>query len=289
MSAASTPRPRSMPSARKATSLPAFDEETREEEVDYLYSDGEEMESQWHVYETALLQDLVNYQFRHRQDYYVGGNNFIHFRPEDALKPPQFRGPDFFFVNGGVTREPMRKAWLTYRENNRFPDVIIELLSKKTAKIDRTVKKDIYERVFHTREYYLYDPDKCRLTGWRLNGQGKYSAIAPNERDWLWSEVLGLWLGTWQGKVNEREQTWLRFYDAQGRLVPRPQEAEQQRAEAERQRAEAEQQRASAAERQTETERQAKEAAQAEVARLKALLEQSPATPPIPKRKKRSS
>ena len=66
-----------------------------------------------------------------------------------------------------------------------------------------------------------------------------YEPIAPNEQGWLWSEVLGAYMGTWRGKLYGREQTWLRLYDSDGNLVLVSEEREaiaRQRAEAAEQR-----------------------------------------------------
>jgi len=50
----------------------------------------------------------------------------------------------------------------------RFPDVIIELLSDTTRHIDKGEKKTLYERVFRTGEYYLYDPLSQEFIGYHL-------------------------------------------------------------------------------------------------------------------------
>jgi len=130
--------------------------------------------------------------------------------------------------------------------------MIIELLSPRTAVEDRTTKKDIYEQVFRTAEYYCYDPATQQLEGWQLHG-GRYQLLAPNARGWLWCDRLQLWLGTWIGPFMMYQETWLRFYDAQEQVIPIFAEAAQQQVEAERQRA---------------------EAAEAELARLRATLAQ---------------
>lgn len=49
---------------------------------------------------------------------------------------------------------------------------------------------------------------------------------------------MGLWVGKWEGMVEDDTTTYLRFYDEAGNLVLLPEEAEHQKAEAERQRAE---------------------------------------------------
>jgi len=219
-------------------------------QVELGETDGEPLESDWHRMAMNVLIESLKYRLRHRHDFYVGGNMFIYFSEEQA-RNRDFRGPDFFFVEG-VQREPIRPYWAVWLEGGRYPDVIIELLSPKTAVEDRTTKKDIYERVFHTAEYYCYDPVTQQLEGWQLHG-GHYQALTPNPQGWLWCDRLGLWLGTWTGQCSGSQATWLRFYDPQGHVVPLPDEAEYQRAEAERQRA---------------------EAAEAELARLRATVAQ---------------
>ena len=236
-------------------------------QVELIETDGEPLESDWHRIAMNMLIDSVKYYLRHRDDFYVGGNMFIYFSEEQA-RNRDFRGPDFFFIDE-VTQKPLRPYWAVWLEGGRYPDVIIELLSPRTATEDRTTKKSIYERVFHTPEYYCYDPDTQQLEGWRLAGC-RYQALAPDAQGWLWCESLGLWLGTWTGTYLEQQAVWLRFYDSSGQVVPAPAEVaevERQRAEAERQRAEAERQRA-------EAERQRAETAEAELAQLRARLAQ---------------
>jgi len=229
-------------------------------------SDGEPLESNWHVIQMNFLIDLI-YQAmseRGRTDFFAGGNMFVYYSYEQARDiaagRPYFRGPDVFYV-GGVEGGIERDAWVAWEEGDRLPDLIVELLSRKTAKIDRTVKKDLYSRVFHTHEYFLYEPRTRKLEGFRLKGD-LYQPLTLNERGRLWSEELGLELGLWQGRRRDQEGTWVRLFHPDGRLVPSAEEI----AEAERQRAEAERRRA-------DTERQRADAAEAELKRLRALLE----------------
>jgi Putative restriction endonuclease len=129
----------------------------------------------------------------------MGGNTFIYFSEEQA-RNRDFRGPAIFFVDG-VKGEPMRPYWAVRLEGWRYPDVIIELLSLRTATADRTTKKDIYEQVFHTAEYYCYDPITQQLEGWQLHC-GRYQPLTPNSQGWLWCDRLQLWLGTWSGALS---------------------------------------------------------------------------------------
>jgi Uma2 family endonuclease len=176
------------------------------------------LESYWHVLQIGLLIELLAHYFRDRNDYFAGGNMFIYFSEEQA-RNRDYRGPDFFFVDG-VNRFPMRRYWAVWQEGGRYPDVIIELLSPTTAQGDRTTKKALYERTFKTHEYFCYDPDSQQLQGWRLSGRGRYRAIKPDKRGWMWVEELKLWLGTWKGTYRGYEEVWLRFYDSEGHPVP---------------------------------------------------------------------
>jgi Uma2 family endonuclease len=230
--------------------------------VDLPETDGEPLDSPWHRSAINLLIELPQFHLRGRTDFYVGGNMFIYYSARQA-RTLEYRGPDYFFVKGVDGTRP-RRYWLLYEEDGKYPDVITELLPPSTAKVDRTTKKSLYEQTFRTAEYFLYDPDTRALEGWRHDGQ-RYQPIVPGENGWLWTEQMGLWLGTWEGTYQDQPGTWVRFYDTQFRLIPTPAEAAAQQAETERQRADAAQHHA-------ELERQRVQTLEAEVARLKALL-----------------
>jgi Uma2 family endonuclease len=220
-----------------------------------VFSDGEPLESEWHVHQMYLLMEVLRQAMAEqgRSDFHIGGDNFVYYSFEQARDVargrPYFRGPDTYWV--GDVKPGIRKGWVAWEEGGRLPDLIVELLSPSTAKIDRTVKKDLYARVFRTREYYLYEPETQILEGYRLEG-ATYRTIAADPEGRLWSEQLGAALGPWRGIWSDYEEDWIRLFRADGTLVPTKAEAEYQRAEAERQRA---------------------EAAAAELARLRALLE----------------
>lgn len=115
-----------------------------------------------------------------------------------------------------------------------------------------------YADVFRSREYFYYGPDdeelgpdRDDLTGLRLAEEG-YRQIGPDARGRIWSEVLGAYVGRWDGVWDDQERRWIRLYDARGRLIPTGEEAERRRAEVAESRA---------------------AAAEAEVARLRRRLE----------------
>jgi len=150
-----------------------------------------------------------------------------------------FRGPDFFAVLN-VDGRTNRQGWVVWEENGRYPDVIVELMSPSTARIDKNKKKDIYEQIFRTPDYYVFDPfNPDSLQGWHLNKNQQYEELKKNKRGWLWCQSLGFWLGTWSGTIQRETAVWLRFYDREGNLVPLPEEAAEAKAEAAEAKAEA--------------------------------------------------
>ncbi|MFN8493059.1 MAG: Uma2 family endonuclease [Caldilineaceae bacterium] len=209
------------------------------------YEDGEPLESDWHRTEIGLLVDVIKQHRRERQDFYAGGNMFVYYSSEQ-IRNRDYRGPDFFIVLD-VDGTYERKSWVVWEEEGRYPNVIVELLSPKTAEADKTTKKQLYAHTFRTPNYFYYDPDSGELVGFELTGN-EYQELQPNAQGWLWCSELQLWLGTWQGEYQEWPAKWLRFYTPEGIPLPTHAEAEQQRAEAERQRAEVERQRAERAE-----------------------------------------
>lgn len=56
-----------------------------------------------------------------------------------------------------------------------------------------------------------------------------YQPLSPNERGHYWIAPMQVELGVWQGVYqNQPEQSWLRWWDEQGNLLPTGQEAVQQ-------------------------------------------------------------
>jgi Uma2 family endonuclease len=225
-----------------------------------LESDEPPLESELHLRQILQLIAALEWVWQDRQDFYAFGNLTIYYSPRQR-KSENFRGPDFFVVLN-TERKP-RKSWVVWEEDGKYPNVIIELLSDSTAEIDRGLKKQIYQDIFRTPDYFWFDPNTLELKGFHLL-DGQYQEISPDERGWLWSQQLQLFLGIQDGN--------LRFFTPKAALVLLPQEAlviEQQRAETEHQRAETERQRAETERQRAETERQRAEDAEARLERYR--------------------
>lgn len=199
-----------------------------------LWSDEPPLESDLHREQIELLLACLKWWWRERTDFYATGNLTIYFSPEH-ITTRDFRGPDFFVVLG--TENKPRKSWVLWAEQGKYPNLIIELLSNSTAKVDQGFKKQLYQDTFRTPEYFWFHPDTLEFKGFSLVG-GRYQPLEPNEQGWLWSQQLELFVGVYESK--------LRFFSPQGQLISTPEERvelAQQQAQEERQQKELAQQR----------------------------------------------
>jgi Uma2 family endonuclease len=188
-----------------------------------LYSDEPPLESDLHLRQIILLLQCLELCWRNRNDFYVAGNLTVYYSPRQR-KSEDFRGPDFFVVLGSE-RKP-RKSWVVWEEDGKYPNVIVELLSDSTAATDKGLKKQIYQDIFRTPDYFWFDPNNLEFAGFHLL-DGEYQPLEPNPQGWLWSQQLNLYLGVYQEK--------LRFFTSEGQLVPTPEEvAEQEKQKSDR-------------------------------------------------------
>lgn len=228
------------------------------------FSDEPPMETYRHLMQQLALIATLRWHWRGRTDYFAGGNLTVYYSPTQS-KSSELAGPDFF-VALGVDGTRDRRSWVVWLEDGKYPNVIVELLSDSTKRKDRGEKKRIYEQVFRTPEYFLFDPYTFEFEGYRLVG-GHYAPIPPDAQGRRACEQLDMLFGVVDGE--------LRLFTRDGMLIAKPEEdaeAAQRRAEAEQQRAEAEQQRAEAAQQRAEHERRRADEAQAELARLREQL-----------------
>jgi Uma2 family endonuclease len=177
-----------------------------------LWSDEPPLETYRHLVQILLLLSCLEWWWQDRNDFFAAGNLSIYYNIQQ-LRTKDFRGPDFFVVLDTERKE--RKSWVVWEEDGKYPNLILEILSSSTAKVDRGLKKQLYQNTFRTPEYFWFDPYSMEFIGFRLS-QSQYEEIPPNEQGWRWSQQLNLFLGI------HNEQ--LRFFTPEGALVPTPQE-----------------------------------------------------------------
>lgn len=181
-----------------------------------LLSDEPPLETELHLRQLVLLIQSLELWWCDRQDFYAFGNLTIYYSPRQR-KSEHFRGPDFFVVLG-TERKP-RKSWVVWQEDGKYPNVIVEILSPTTADTDRGLKKQIYQDIFRTPDYFWFDPYNLEFKGFHLL-DGRYQELQHNADGWLWSQQLELYLGIFESQ--------LRFFTTEGKLLLTPDEMVQQ-------------------------------------------------------------
>jgi Uma2 family endonuclease len=110
----------------------------------------------------------------------------------------------------------------------KVPEVIVEIVSDRRGG-EEDIKLDAYARM-GVLFYIIHDPQNVlahgALRAFALQ-RGKYEPIDPK-----WLPEVGLGLTLWEGAFEAAQQTWLRWCDREGRVIPTGAE----RAELERQR-----------------------------------------------------
>ena len=219
--------------------------------IKYPTSDGRPMgETDLHRQDMFDLIESLKL-FYAGQRVYVSGNLLICYKPASKRKHV---APDVFVVKG-IDTHP-RDNYILWEED-KGPDVVIEVSSESTREEDLDDKYELYRDVLKVPEYFLFDPRseflKPPLQGYRLI-DGRYVRIEPvNGR--LPSEELGLHL--------EQDGGELRLWNPQtGKWIPTLDEAREHAEQARKQEEQARIQ-----------EEQARIRAEAEVERLKKELE----------------
>lgn len=183
-----------------------------------LYSDEPPVETELHLRQIFLLFKCLEWLWKDRKNFYAAGNLTIYYSPNQK-KSEYFRDPDFFVVLG--TKRKTRKSWVVWEEDGKYPNFILEILSPSTANTDKEYKKQLYQDTFRTPDYFWFDPYTLEFAGFHLL-DGEYQPLTANEKGHLWSHQLGLYLGIYDGL--------LRYFTADGNLVPTPEESAEQEA-----------------------------------------------------------
>ncbi len=183
-------------------------------------------------------------------------------------------GPDLFVVEAD---EALRTSWDIPAEG-KPPRFVLEVVTQDSAERDTSPTQKVgYYAAMGVEEYAIYWPYRgdggSRLFGHRRDAAGAWSPWSTDERGVLRSRALG-GLG-----LAAAEPPWLRVVDEAGTWLPSPEEEADARlladarAEREAARAEREARDRQQAEERAEAEAQRAADAEAEVARLRALLE----------------
>lgn len=181
------------------------------------------LEDHRHLIQMVLLWDIIHQLMaeRGRSEFFVGGDLHVYHSQLPSGHECFLRGPNVFFVE----HEPMRdRPWVDWPGLGAKPDLVVDLVYPWNVDRQRAVRKEIYADVARIPECFLYDFQTATLEGFRLDGAA-YRPIEPDDQGRLHSEVLGVEVGVQHEVRLLAEADWLRLFYSDGRLVPSRAEA----------------------------------------------------------------
>jgi Uma2 family endonuclease len=135
-------------------------------EIVYPSSDGKPMadntlQFRWIV----TIEGGLEAVFRHDPDVFIAGD-LLWYPVEGETKISV--APDVLVALGRPKGD--RLSYKQWEEGNIAPQVVFEVLLQNNSVLEMEEKRDFYEE-YGVEEYYLYDPYKFKLLGWRRAGE----------------------------------------------------------------------------------------------------------------------
>jgi Uma2 family endonuclease len=157
------------------------------------------------------------------------------------------KAPDWGYVSSiRVPRAEVKRSYTPQLQGD-FPVIVMEFLSdtKESEYSNKPTyppgKWFYYEQVLKVPNYAIFEPETGILEVYQLDSSGHYQLRSPDEFNRYYIEKMNLFVGTWQGRRENRTGFWLRWWNERGKLLLWGSELaaqERQRAEQEHQRAE---------------------------------------------------
>lgn len=122
-----------------------------------------------------------------RERFVVGGNQMMYYDINDRR---HHVSPD---VYAALDVEPgARQKWQTWREDGLFPQVVFEISSPSTVRVDLGSKRHLYARL-GVEEYYIFDPLGAISPAFQcFRRSGQRLVPVPIIGNSIYSETLGL-------------------------------------------------------------------------------------------------
>ena len=208
--------------------------EVQEPELFYPESDGKPMSDNTRQYRWIVtIKENLEIWLAGNLDVFIAGD-LMWYPIEGSAQICQ--APDVMVVFGRPRGD--RGSYQQWKEKGIGPQVAFEILSPSNTKREMAEKREFYQK-YGVEEYYIYDPDRFRLTGWIRSGD-QLIAIA-NMEGWV-SPLLGVRFTQVNGDLEIYRSDDRRFLSSLE--LDRVAEVERKRADLEELRANQEQQRA---------------------------------------------
>jgi hypothetical protein len=163
------------------------------------------------------------------------------------------KAPDWAYIaNITVPIEEVNKSYTPHLQGD-VPTIVLEFLSDTDGtEFSRQLENPMgkwyyYEQVLKVPYYGIFEPESGDFQVYLLGESGSYDRLPIDESGRYWIEPMQLSIAAWKGFRQNRISWWLRWWDADGQILPWANEkiaAKDQHIEILEQQAEAERQRA---------------------------------------------
>ena len=148
------------------------------------------------------------------------------------------KAPDWAYIPKiNVSREEVKRSYTPYLQGD-VPVVVMEFLSD-TEGTEYSSKRTYppgkwfyYEQILQIPNYIIFQPETGSLEVHRLDESGKYDLRSSDDNNRYWLNEMNLFIGVWQGRRENRQGYWLRWWDEAGNLLLWGSELVQQEREA---------------------------------------------------------
>ncbi|MBC5794946.1 Uma2 family endonuclease [Sphaerospermopsis sp. LEGE 00249] len=135
------------------------------------------------------------------------------------------KAPDWAYVPQiTVPREQIQRRYTPHKQG-QIPVVVMEFLSD-TEGSEYSSKRTyppgkwfFYEQVLQVPNYIIFQPDTGELEVHNLQETGSYKLRSPDDNNRYWLAEMELFIGVWQGKRENRQGYWLRWWGQDGNLL----------------------------------------------------------------------
>ncbi|MGB3638926.1 MAG: Uma2 family endonuclease [Rivularia sp. (in: cyanobacteria)] len=134
------------------------------------------------------------------------------------------KAPDWAYVPQiNVAREEVKRSYTPNLQGD-IPVVVMEFLSDAEGteySSKRTYppgKWFYYEQILQIPNYIIFEPESGCLEVHQLDESG-YDLRSSDENNRYWLDEMQLFIGVWQGRRENRDGYWLRWWDEAGNLL----------------------------------------------------------------------
>ena len=223
-------------------------ESDAESEIDYnlfITEDDEPVDNMFSEHQQRLLPESLYTSWNRDKPFLVSANVGIYEKqPTTPIVPDVFLSLDVKPADD-IWQKKHRCYFISIF--GKPPELVIEIVSNKVGKERR--KKRLRYQNMGVKYYVIYDPGlhvyKTSLHAYRLMNQS-YVAFSRKDiqKKRLWFEDIEIGLTIQKGNYEEMNAEWLRWYDAEGKILKTGREkAAEERNKAEQERKKAEQER----------------------------------------------